>query len=232
MKIRSSLSAFLLILFLLLPLAIPDKCLADTRVALVIGNGAYRNVPRLTNPVNDAADVAAALKAVGFETIVATDLDRSGMDETAICFARAAQNADIALLYYSGHALQFGGVNYLAPIDTQLKDVADLRRLVRLDDIVVDLQQAKNLRILVLDAVRDNPFANELRRSLGSSRAVSLQRGLAKLDAQGMIVAYAAPSLDRRLRTATAATVRTPEHFSKNIKAPEEDRHHLPQDQF
>src|ERR1700738_54337 len=126
MKIRSSLSAFLLILFLLLPLAIPDKCLADTRVALVIGNGAYRNVPRLTNPVNDAADVPAALKAVGFETIVATDLDRSGMDETAIRFARAAQNADIALLYYSGHALQFGGVNYLAPIDTQLKDVADL----------------------------------------------------------------------------------------------------------
>jgi hypothetical protein len=222
MKIRSSLSASLLILFLLLPLVIPDKCLADTRVALVIGNGAYRNVPRLTNPVNDAADVAAALKAVGFETIVATDLDRSGMDEIAIRFARAAQNADIALLYYSGHALQFGGVNYLAPIDTQLKDVADLRRLVRLDDIVVDLQQAKNLRILVLDACRDNPFANELRRSLGSSRAVSLQRGLAKLDnAQGMIVAYAtqagqtAEDGDGRNSPYTRA-------FLENIKAPEE----------
>jgi uncharacterized caspase-like protein len=232
MKIRSSLSAFLLILFLLLPLAIPDMCLADTRVALVIGNGAYRNVPRLTNPVNDAADVATALKAVGFETIVATDLDRSGMDETAIRFARAAQNADIALLYYSGHALQFGGVNYLAPIDTQLKDVADLRRLVRLDDIVVDLQQAKNLRILVLDACRDNPFANELRRSLGSSRAVSLQRGLAKLDnAQGMIVAYAtqagqtAEDGDGRNSPYTRA-------FLENIKAPEEIGTIFPQDQF
>ena len=222
MKIRSFLSALIFALPPLVLMTIADSCLADTRVALVIGNGAYRNVPRLTNPANDAADVAAALKAVGFETIVATDLDRAGMDETAIRFARAAQNADIALLYYSGHALQFGGVNYLAPIDTQLKDVADLRRLVRLDDIVADLQQAENLRILVLDACRDNPFANELRRSLGSSRAVSLQRGLAKLDnAQGMVVAYAtqagqtAEDGDGRNSPYTRA-------FLENIKAPEE----------
>lgn len=222
MKIRSSPWAFLLILLLLFPLAIPDKCLADARVALVIGNGAYRNVPRLTNPANDATDVAAALKAVGFETIVATDLDRAGMDEIAIRFARVAQNADIALLYYSGHALQFAGVNYLAPTDTQMKDVADLRRLVRLDDMVADLQQAKNLRILVLDACRDNPFANELRRSLGSSRAVSVQRGLAKLDnAQGMIVAYATQSG----QTAEDGDGRNSPYtkaFLENIKAPEE----------
>ncbi|WP_348522498.1 caspase family protein [Bradyrhizobium iriomotense] len=203
-------------------MTITDGCLADTRVALVIGNGAYRNVPRLTNPANDAADVAAALKLVGFETIVAIDLDRAAMDEAAIRFARAARNADIAMLYYSGHALQFGGVNYLAPIDAQLTDVADLRRLVRLDDIVADLQQAKNLRILVLDACRDNPFANELRRSLGASRAVPLQRGLAKLDnAQGMIVAYAtqagqtAEDGNGRNSPYTAA-------FLENIKAPEE----------
>ncbi|MGV7214258.1 caspase family protein [Bradyrhizobium sp. UFLA05-112] len=222
MKIRSSLSALLLSLLPLLFMAITDRCLADTRVALVLGNGAYRNVPRLTNPANDAADVAAALKLLGFETIVATDLDRAGMDEVAIRFARAARGADVALLYYSGHALQFGGVNYLAPIDTQLTDVADLRRLVRLDDIIADLQQAKNLRVLVLDACRDNPFANELRRSLGASRAVPLQRGLAKLDnAQGMIVAYAtqagqtAEDGDGRNSPYTTA-------FLANIKAPEE----------
>jgi uncharacterized caspase-like protein len=203
-------------------MTITEGCLADTRVALVLGNGAYRNVPRLTNPANDAADVAAALKVLGFETIVATDLDRAGMDEAAIRFARAARGADIALLYYSGHALQFGGVNYLAPVDAQLTDVADLRRLVRLDDIVADLQQAKNLRVLVLDACRDNPFANELRRSLGASRAVPLQRGLAKLDnPQGMIVAYAtqagqtAEDGDGRNSPYTTA-------FLDNIKAPEE----------
>src|SRR6516225_4087319 len=103
MKIRSSLSA--LLLSLLLFITMTNGCLADTRVALVIGNGGYRNVPRLTNPANDATDVAAALKVVGFETIVATDLDRVAMDEATIRFARAARNADIALLYYSGHAL-------------------------------------------------------------------------------------------------------------------------------
>jgi uncharacterized caspase-like protein len=70
-----------------------DRCRADTRVVLVIGNGTYRNVPRLINPANDAVDVATALKALGFETIVATDPDRVAMDEAAICFARAARDA-------------------------------------------------------------------------------------------------------------------------------------------
>jgi hypothetical protein len=166
--------------------------LADTRVALVIGNGAYQNAPRLPNPPNDAADVAAALKRSGFETILATDLDKAGMDEATIRFARAARIADVAMFYYSGHALQFGGVNYLAPVDAKLTDEADLRRMVRVDDIVADMQQAKNLRILVLDSCRDNPLANELKRSIGTTRALSLQHGLAKIDSpEGMIVAYA-----------------------------------------
>jgi hypothetical protein len=164
---------------------------ADTRVALVIGNGAYVNVPRLPNPTNDAADVAAALKRLGFETIVATDLDKVGMDDTAIRFARAARSADIAMFYYSGHAMQFGGVNYLLPTDAKLTDEADLRRLIRLDDMTADLQQARNLRILVLDSCRDNPLLNDLRRSMEPSRSASIQRGLARIDSpQGMIVAY------------------------------------------
>ena len=112
MRSWSFLSALIFALPPLVLMTIADSRLADTRVALVIGNGAYRNVPRLANPANDAADVAAALKTVGFETILVTDLDRIGMDEAAIRFSRAARDADIALLYYSGHALQFGGVNY------------------------------------------------------------------------------------------------------------------------
>ena len=88
MKVPSLLSVLLLSLLPLLVVTMTDGCLADTRVALVMGNGAYRNVPRLTNPANDAADVAAALKVVGFETIVATDLDRVAMDEATIRFAR------------------------------------------------------------------------------------------------------------------------------------------------
>jgi uncharacterized caspase-like protein len=165
---------------------------ADKRVALVIGNGAYREVPRLLNPRNDAEDVAAALKRNGFETIVGLDLDRAEMEEKTISFARAARTADIAIFYYSGHALQYGGVNYLAPVDAKLIDEADLRRMARVDEIVADMQQAKNLRILVLDSCRDNPLAEQLKRSIGASRAVSIQRGLAKIDSpEGMIVAYA-----------------------------------------
>jgi TPR repeat protein len=169
-----------------------DGCKAETRVALVIGNGAYHNAPRLPNPVNDATGVAAALKRAGFETMLSTDLDKAGMDEATIRFARAARTADVAMFYYSGHALQFGGVNYLAPVDIKLTDEADLRRMTRVDEIVGDLAQARNLRILVLDSCRDNPLADQLKRSIGASRALPLQQGLAKIDSpEGMIIAYA-----------------------------------------
>jgi hypothetical protein len=165
---------------------------AEKRVALVIGNGAYASAPRLPNPRNDAEDVAAALKRSGFETIVGLDLDRSGMDEATIRFARAVRDADVALLYYSGHAMQFAGINYLIPTDAKLSDEADLRRMTRVDEVVADLQQARTVRILVLDSCRDNPLAEELKRSIGVSRAASMQRGLARIDTpQGMIVAFA-----------------------------------------
>jgi uncharacterized caspase-like protein len=166
--------------------------LAERRVALVIGNASYQNAPRLINPQNDAEDVAAALKRSSFETILALNLDKAGMEDAAIRFARAARNADVAIFYYSGHAIQFAGANYLVPIEAKLNDEADLRRLFRIDDIVADLNQAKNLRILVLDACRDNPLAEDLKRSIGTTRSLPLQRGLAKMDSpQGMIVAYA-----------------------------------------
>jgi hypothetical protein len=169
-----------------------DVSCAETRVALVIGNGAYRNAPRLPNPPNDAADVAAALRRSGFNTMLSTDLDKNGMDEATIRFARAARTADVAMFYYSGHAMTFGGVNYLAPVDAKLTDEADLRRMTRVDDVVADLAQAKNLRILVLDSCRDNPLADQLQRSIGATRSIPLQRGLAKMvSPEGMIVAYA-----------------------------------------
>ena len=165
---------------------------AETRVALIIGNGNYSSAPRLPNPRNDAEDVAATVKRNGFETIVGFDLDQLGMQDAAIRFARAARDADVAIFYFSGHGLQFAGVNYLMPIDAKLTDESDLRRMTRVDEIVADLQQGRNVRILVLDSCRDNPLADNLKRSIGLTRAASLQRGLARIDApQGMIVAYA-----------------------------------------
>lgn len=165
--------------------------LADNRVALVIGNGAYVHAPHLPNPTHDAEDVAAALKRNGFETILGTDLDQAGMQNAAIRFARAARTADVAVFYYSGHAMQYAGVNYLVPVDAELRDEADLRRMARVDEILADLQQAKNLRILVLDSCRDNPLADDLKQSIGVSRSASIGRGLARIESpDGTIVSY------------------------------------------
>ncbi|QWG15694.1 caspase family protein [Bradyrhizobium sediminis] len=164
---------------------------AERRVALVIGNGAYSHKARLTNPENDAADVAAALKRTNFEVILANNLGQLEMQDAAIRFSRAARNADVALFCYSGHAMQFNGVNYLMPIDAKLDDEADLKRFTRVDDIMNDLQQAKNLRILVLDSCRDNPFPEALKRSLGPTRGASVRQGLSKMDAPlGTIVSF------------------------------------------
>ena len=198
------------------------QALADKRVALVIGNGEYRHAPHLTNPRHDAEDVAAALRRTGFEVIQGVDLDQTRMREVSIDFARAARTADVAVFYYSGHALQYSGVNYLAPIDAKLQDEADLRRMARVDEILADLQQAKNLRVLVLDSCRDNPLATQLKRSVGLTRAVSIRDGLAKIEApEGTIIAYAtqaghtAEDGSGRNSPYTAA-------FLKHIAAPEE----------
>jgi TPR repeat protein/uncharacterized caspase-like protein len=176
---------------ILLLLATHASAFAERRVALVIGNGAYANAPHLPNPPHDAEDVAAALERSGFATILGVDLDQLKMQDAIIRFARAERTADVALFYYSGHAMQFGGINYLMPIDASLADEADLRRLVRVDDIAADLQQAKNLRILVLDSCRNNPLADDLKRSIGLTRGASVARGLAKIQSpEGTIVAY------------------------------------------
>jgi uncharacterized caspase-like protein len=164
---------------------------AEKRVALIIGNGAYAHKAQLANPAHDAEDVAAALKRTNFEVIFGTDLSQAEMQDVTIRFSRASRSADVALFYYSGHAMQFNGVNYLMPIDATLDDEADLKRFTRVDDIMNDLQQAKNLRILVLDSCRDNPFAESLKRSLGSARSTSVRQGLSKMDAPlGTIVSF------------------------------------------
>jgi formylglycine-generating enzyme required for sulfatase activity len=209
----------LLVLLLFLS-AVPAH--AEKRVALVIGNAAYKNATALKNPRNDAADVSEALKRLGFETIVGLDLDKSGMEEKEIDFARAARDADVALVYYSGHAMQFGGSNYLMPVDAALRDQADLRRLTRVDDIVVDLKQAKNLRILVLDACRVNPLAEELSRSMELTRGPPVDGGIARMIApKGMIISFAT----QPNQTAADGQGRNSPYtmaFLKNIEAPEE----------
>ncbi|MGY4293897.1 hypothetical protein ACVWXN_001992 [Bradyrhizobium sp. i1.4.4] len=126
------------------------------------------------------------------------------------------------MFYYSGHAMQYNGVNYLMPVDAVLTDEADLKRFVRVDDIVNDLQQAKNLRILVLDSCRDNPLAETLKRSAGSTRAASIGRGLSKVEApRGTIVSFSTQSgqvaADGTGRNSPYTTA-----FLKHIEEPQE----------
>lgn len=180
---------FAIVLFAVL---FPISASAQKRVALVIGNSAYKNAPALPNPEHDAEDVATTLKRLGFEVFSGSSLDKAAMEDLTIRFSREVKLADVAMVYYAGHGLQFGGVNYLMPTDAKLEDEADLRRLVRVDDIMTDLQKAKVLKILVLDACRDNPLADSLRRNLDRSRASFIQNGLAKLDSPvGTVIAYA-----------------------------------------
>jgi uncharacterized caspase-like protein len=185
------LAAFACALFLIFLGTSPGH--AEKRVALVIGNAAYRAITPLPNPKNDAADVAAALQKLGFETIVATDLDKRGMDDTFRRFARLGRDADAAVFFYAGHGLQFAGTNYLMPIDAKLQDEADVPyELSKVDDVIADLARARNIRIVILDACRDNPLAERLRMNLPIARSAGLARGLARIErTQGLITAFA-----------------------------------------
>ena len=171
-----------------------SAALAEHRVALVIGNSAYQNEPQLPNPARDAGAVGQSLERRGFDAIVATDLDKRGMDEAFRRFAHAVRDADVALFYYAGHGMQFQGQNYLMPVDARLADAADLPfEMARVDDVVAAMAPARSVRIVLLDACRDNPLADQLLKSLaGGSRSAGLTRGLARIpDVAGSIVAYA-----------------------------------------
>jgi hypothetical protein len=175
---------------------------ADKRVALVIGNSAYKNAPVLLNPKNDAEDIAKSLRDLDFFTIVATDLDRAGMNDALDRFSRAVRGADIALVYYSGHGMQFGGKNYLLPVEAQLESADDVNRfrLMPLDDVFDVLQSARGARIVMLDACRNNPVEVDIKRRLastsGANRDAYLTRGLSRVTANGLIVAYATQADD------------------------------------
>lgn len=181
---------FLCIAGLLLVSATEAK--AERRVALIVGNSHYRDSSlALTNPVNDAHDVAKAFRELGFDVIETIDADRQGLDRSMANFARAATNADTALFYYAGHAIQYQGRNYLMPIDAEIQDEVSLRfQLVAVDDVRSALDRTNGVKILILDSCRNNPIADMLQRRAGEKRGIQ-SRGLARMDkTQGMVVAY------------------------------------------
>jgi hypothetical protein len=165
---------------------------SDRRIALVIGNSAYSFFPRIVNPRNDAEDLSDALRGLGFQVSIGTDLKRSDMEDTFIHFARQSRGADTALIFYAGHGLQYNGINYLVPVDAQIEDESDLRKLISLQDVIADLSGASRVRILIVDACRDNGLVQRLSAKMPASRSISFSRGLAHVDgADGTLIAFA-----------------------------------------
>jgi hypothetical protein len=179
----------------LLALLSASAAWAERRVALVVGNSQYKNSNLvLFNPKNDAEDVAASLRSLGFEVILRIDASRRDFDLAMTQFARVATYADTALFYYAGHALQHQGQNYLMPTDAELEDELSLRyEMVSLDDVRAGLERAGGVKIMILDACRNNPMLDKLRRRMtGVTRNAETVRGLARIaGAQGEVVAYA-----------------------------------------
>lgn len=183
------LQAFLLIAFVLVA---GPEALAEKRVALVVGNSNYQHATPLRNPKNDAIALASALKRLGFDVVTGTDLTRSELEDTVRSFSRKIRGADVALLFYAGHGLQVNGQNYLAPVDAQLGDEADLDfETVPLRTILRQMEREVKTSLVFLDACRDNPLAQNLARNMGT-RSTAVGRGLARVSTGiGTLIAFA-----------------------------------------
>jgi uncharacterized caspase-like protein len=166
----------------------------DRRVALVIGNSAYENAPALPNPERDAKLVADVLKRTGFKSVtMLTDLKKDALVSALRNFAALAETADWAMIYYAGHGMEVGGINYVIPVDAKIAADRDIGfEAVPLEQVLNAAERAKKLRLVMLDACRDNPFKAKMKRTLTvSSRSVS--GGLAAIEPEaGTLVVYAA----------------------------------------
>jgi hypothetical protein len=176
-------------------IGILNSAYAQERVALVIGNGGYETADRLPNPPNDATDVVAALKSIGFEVVYGINLSRHEMEDRIRTFSSKMDHASISLFYYSGHGVQVDGRNYLIPTDAKIEKLGDL--FLNTIDLQVVLEQMesskKRANLVFLDSCRDNPFSRRLRVSSGSeSRSINVSEGMAPIQsAAGTMIAFA-----------------------------------------
>jgi tetratricopeptide (TPR) repeat protein len=170
----------------------PSGTSAARRVALVIGNGAYRNVHPLDNPQHDAKRIAGVLRDIGFQTVTLTnDLTRDKFFEALRAFSTEAEKADWAVVYYAGHGFEIGGVNYLVPVDARLAADKDAEtEAVALEQVIAAVGGARKLRLVILDACRDNPFAPTMRHTI---ELKLVDKGFSNIEpGAGFMVVYAA----------------------------------------
>lgn len=162
----------------------------EKRIALVIGNGQYDFVTNLSNPANDAADLTKTLKRMGFEVTSGVNLDYRQMRLALRDFAEDAEDADMVLVYFAGHGIEIENTNYLIPVNAELRRDTDVEfEAIRLDAVVNALSASDGLKIVLVDACRNNPFLSEM---LVSSATRSIGRGLGRIDPSGVVVGYAA----------------------------------------
>ncbi|MBU0769626.1 MAG: caspase family protein, partial [Proteobacteria bacterium] len=173
-----------MVCFFLLLTPSDSASVQERRTALVIGNGAYKSSP-LANSVNDANDMAAALKKLGFSVKLSINSDQKSMEDAIRSFGKELRSGGVGLFYFAGHGIQVHGRNYLIPVDADIESEADVKyESVDAGRVLSQMYEAENgLNIMILDACRDNPYARSFRTS---------EKGLAKMDAPtGSILAYA-----------------------------------------
>lgn len=189
------------------------------KVALIIGNGAYKNVRQLDNPPRDARLIADTFRGLGFTTVtLAPDLSRDNFFQALRTFGAEAEKSDWAVVYYAGHGMEIGGVNYLIPTDAKLASDHDAEsQTVALEQVIAAVAGARKLKLVLLDACRDNPFEKTMKRTI-ALKLVS--KGLSNIEPEaGFMVVYAAKhgetALDGETANSPFATV-----LARDIREP------------
>lgn len=184
------------------------------KVALIVGNGAYKNVRQLGNPPRDAKLIADTFRGLGFATVtLAPDLTRDNFFSALRAFGAEAEKSDWAVVYYAGHGMEIGGVNYLIPTDAKLATDHDAEsQAVALEQVIAAVGGARKLKLVLLDACRDNPFDKTMRRTI-ALKLVSIE------PEAGFMVVYAAKhgetALDGESANSPFATV-----LARDIREP------------
>ncbi len=180
--------------FLAAACAVPAFAEVEKRVALVIGNGAYKSAIALENPVTDAKAVSASLKRLGFQVIDGYDLGAGEMRDKLREFSAALPESKAAMVYYAGHGVSVEDENFLIPTDLGLKSQTDLDLgAISLTMVLKQMKREERVNVVILDACRDNPFAADLQRGARNRSAVA-ERGLSRVDselAKGTLIAFA-----------------------------------------
>lgn len=191
MRPLSRLYGLVALLLLALIALEPRVAAAEERVALVVGNGAYKNVPPLRNPTNDAADMAASLERLGFAVTLVQDSGFDDLRRALIGFGAKARDADMAVVFFAGHGMEVAGENWAIPVDASLTSDSDVENeAIGLKSLSLAVSGARSLGLVILDACRNNPFGARMQRTT-RTRAVS--RGLAPIEPTGnVLVAFAA----------------------------------------